>query len=162
MAVTDFTLVGPGFSTPSLFSINKLLMRDSNLPDLYHLDVSWGMGTGRVWDGIGISDDSFFMDLSDVQQTALASNAIPVVPPDLSQFEGRTWSMTFAYVEDINDPDTLAYSAEVAGQIVSLTLIPEPSAHLLTGIGLLALAMARRPFRQPGGPARSTPGPRVD
>ncbi len=147
-ALTDFDLVGPSFSQSSPFSYNKMLIRNSaTISDLYSFTVTWDGGTGPVFDGIGAADDVFFMELSDLDRTALTSNSIPVLPPDLSQFELPNWHMTFAYVVDPYDINSPYYYAEVKGGITSLTLVPEPSSHLLIGIGLFALTVARRRSR---------------
>jgi hypothetical protein len=142
--IISFVLTGPSFSTLRDPFASRFVIRDStSIPDLFSLGVTW-RDTDPFDVPAGFNGDAVFnFDLSDSQRTALDTNALPLLPPDLDEFELRKWRIQFVHVEVPLELTSAVYWAEVSGRIVSLSHTPEPSGHLLVGIGLLALAARR-------------------
>ena len=74
---------------------------------------------------------SAILNLTDLDGTALSSDALPVVPPDLSQFD----SVTLRFMRQLQDLD-------LKGDITLLT--PDPGTLCLLGIGAASLLRRRR------------------
>jgi len=78
----------------------------------------------------------FMLDLMDFGRTALASDAIPLTPPLLSDYDTRSFTLQF---KDVPQNQTHA----INGELTSLTLVPEPAAGALMLAGLTILAARR-------------------
>jgi len=96
--------------------------------------------SGPLVDGKRPNDFEF--TLSDFTQTVFSSDALPLIPPDLSAFQSTPWELSFG-------GGFLTPADDVFGEITSLTLspegnpvnpIPEPGTLLLLGSGLLSVA----------------------
>ena len=72
--------------------------------------------------------------LLDVDKTVFSTDALPILPPDLSQFELR-----HLFLVNLTVTPNL-----ILGTVTSLFLVPEPSSVLLLGVGLAALGLIRR------------------
>ncbi|HKY06936.1 MAG TPA: PEP-CTERM sorting domain-containing protein, partial [Candidatus Binatia bacterium] len=68
----------------------------------------------------------FALDIRDLDQTALASDALPLTPPDLALFETRAITLIF-------DDNSF-----VVASLDSLQQVPEPSALFLLVVGIAA------------------------
>lgn len=89
----------------------------------------------------GLDANTLSFSLIDSDSTLFASDALPLAPPDFSEFEIILASLIFF---------DLPVNQVVNFQVDSLFVIPEPSTALLLGGGLLSLGAARRWPRRRG------------
>ncbi len=107
---------------------------DCALTDCYVVTVSHPTGPSVE----GVLPTSFGLSLLDGSGLALSSDALPLIPPDLSNFPITFFGVNF---------DDFAFG--VQGQLTSLTLqaagtVAEPSVLFLVAVAFLGLAVQRR------------------
>jgi hypothetical protein len=101
--------------------------------DVYNAGTSVLTGTSMS----GLTAFQSFIELSTVSGTALSSFALPLSPPDLSDFSARTIVLRFL------DASTMT-NYTVRGSLTLLEAVPAPGALAVLGLGLLGIGGLRR------------------
>jgi hypothetical protein len=111
---------GPGFNATSVgLSFGGV--------DIYQVNIPFtGANVGAA------TPVQFSLDIRDPDETALASDALLLTPPDLALFEIRAITLLFSE------------GSSVIASVDSLQLVPEPSALLLLAVGIAAGARTLR------------------
>lgn len=110
-------------------------------------DQLFVFGAGLTDDPGGSGQGSFPLvvqgsfSLVDSSDLALDSVALPTSAPDLDRWESARFSLRASHF-DLNQDRHLDYL--VAGDIVSIAVVPEPGTLMLSSMGMLAIAWRRR------------------
>jgi hypothetical protein len=87
--------------------------------------------------------DSMVLALTDnATATALASDALPLTPPNLADFNIAL--LNLAFIDSANPGSVASVNAQITSLRTSVVAIPEPGAILLFLAGLAALGLALR------------------
>jgi hypothetical protein len=92
----------------------------------------------------GVSIDRLHWQLDDYSGTALSSDALPITPPDLSQWQSNLLSVRGGMYPF--PPDGTKTLFGINGHVTSVYLVPEPTSFILLATG--ALLLKRRSFKK--------------
>lgn len=111
--------------------------------DIYRVQNNRGIPQPILADPVaGYIPVEVSFQLTDLTGTALDSDALPLIPPDLSDF-GYVRGFRLSFVEPGNVGGGPFFA--VLGKVISVSSIPEPATVVLMGLGLAGLGyMGRR------------------
>jgi len=127
-----FTLDGAGFvfaSDPGSLDFVVTILDNYNGNDTYCL-----LSHGNLTLSNGVAVSGIYWQLDDYSCTALSSDALPLGPPILSDWEYQGLSIELGPKGGAN----------IGAQVTSVWLIPEPATVLLLGCGGLLILRKRR------------------
>ena len=139
----EFTVGSVTISVPAAGVINTVIVDT----DVYHSPTDQTFGIISMTGG-GFSPDLdigfTFLELVASDLSVIASDDIPVVPPDLADLTTFDELFPFPWLTSFGFSSSAAGgSGLVRAEITSLTAVPEPSTALLVALGLLGLGARR-------------------
>jgi hypothetical protein len=133
-AVTSVTLeIGPGITNVNAPVATAVT---HNFPSPDELDISLDMVAATVGDVSGLTYSGGDLDFSDPTGTLFTSNPPPLVLPDHPSFTDNQFRFYWG--------DLTTEFLSIRGDITHITVIPAPSALVLSLIGVVSLGVKQR------------------